>query len=260
MRNRRLLRLILSCVLFLGGSFLIWDGFHRTRPAPPPSTYLGPLRYLTLPFLWSEWGEARRAGRLREATEYGKWITFFLPERWDLFLGFAWDLAYDLPGEARDPHFRAEALVQALLLLEEGMRFHPGVKRLPLMAAFLLQDRVLTKEDPSLEKAFEEIVGAPPRKAFRSYLDRLIALSPGQKLPDLREEVARGFVHEAKEYLKRGHLEKAGERFARAATVLEPSAKERAQLFREAATTLDAGKRPSQRLLSRLAEDPLFAK
>jgi hypothetical protein len=242
------------------GLFLIIDGSQRSRPAPPPSTYLGPFRLLALPFLWTEWGEARRAGRLREATEYGKWITFILPGQWDLFLGFAWEIAYDLPSQNPDPHFQAESLIEALLLLEEGMRVHPSVKRLPILAAFMLQDRILWKKDPALEKAFQEIVGQSPKKAYLSYVDRVLTLCHKKKLPNLRKEVAGAFLAEAKFWLLKKRTQKAEPLLLRAARILEPTEETRAKLYKAVAKALKTKGSIPKPLLSRLAKDPAFAK
>ncbi len=251
---------LLSFPLSGVGLFLIYDGLQRTQPPPPPATYLGPFRLFALPFLWSEWGEARRAGRLREATEYGKWITFLLPGQWQLFLGFAWEIAYDLPASSEDPHTQASALVEALILLEEGMRVNPKVQKLPILAAFMIQDRILRKKNPALEKAFEEIVGNSPKKAFRAYLNRILAINPKKKLPDLRNEVANSFLVEARSLEKRKRLQEAASLLLRAAEILRPTDKERANLFRELAEALRTQNSIPKQLLLRLSKDPAYGK
>ncbi len=253
-------RLLLGILLMGAGVFLMADGIRRTEPPPPPAAYIGPLRFYALPFLWSEWGEAQRSGRLREATEYGKWITFLLPRQWQLFVGFAWGIAYDLPANTEDPYIKAQTLVEALLLLEEGMRTNPQTRKLPVVAAFMLQDKILWKKDSALEKAFNEIVGHSPQKAFRAYLDRILALSPQKKLPDLRMEVAKGFVKEAKSWIQKKHFKKAIPMLIRAAKVLSPTAKMRARLFKDLAEALRTQKQIPKGLLPRLEQDPFWGK
>jgi hypothetical protein len=96
---------------------------------------------LPVPFLWEQWARARERNDPAAAAACGRLLAWLLPEREDLFVGFAWELAYEGARSAGPPEAQVEFLLDALALLERGRRLHPHSPVIARTAAFILRDR-----------------------------------------------------------------------------------------------------------------------
>jgi hypothetical protein len=139
-------------------------------PAPHELVHLaGPLCTLPVPFLWVQWAKARERNDPAAAAACGRMLAWLLPEREDLFVGFAWELAYEAARSAGPPTVQVEFLLDALALLERGRQLHPRSPVIARTAAFLLRDRCDIGLDPGTELAAER---AAMDAAFRARTGR----------------------------------------------------------------------------------------
>ncbi|MFQ5503937.1 MAG: hypothetical protein ACE5F1_03965 [Planctomycetota bacterium] len=172
------LQLILG-LLFLGSGLALL-GPRALDLARPPTTaevlqLSGPLRGLPLPFLWRAWGRTRSDNDAIGAAGIGHWISTLFPEREDLYLYFAWVHAYDLGALSRNDEERVGHLLDALALIERGLRQHPNSSRVPALAAFLLMDRCSGK---SMQETYRRLTGQEALRQAGRYLDRAARIAP----------------------------------------------------------------------------------
>lgn len=197
----------------------------------------GPFRGVPLPFLWTAWGEAQRRNDSTDAARFATWLTWLLPEREDLFLGFAYDLAYNAAARESNTARRARLLLDALHMLDEGQRAHPDEPMFAVNANFILLDRCV--RDDALRAAFETVSGRDVLEIAGAYAAIALELGPGIRLPLLRRAMTSEWQGIAA--LESGDAAGALRHFSDAAAAWETTEPVRARLLQQLVAELPAG-------------------
>ena len=198
----------------------------------------GPLRGLPLPFLWSALQEADLNFAHDRRRAIARWMLWLMPERKDLFLGFAWWLAHDQTSIESDSALKATRLLEALELLEEGAARWPDDHEFPAMAGFHLRHRAAALEGgPALAKAFLEATGRNPNVVAGEYFDRARKLAPEIKWLSWYQAHAR-LLH-AIDAFHAAKPAQAARELREGARLLEALNRDRARLCSDLATHLE---------------------
>ncbi|GEM_PF-2741516 len=226
-----------------------------------PIRLLGPLPGIALPFLWQEWGRARKDYDLKASLAALRWISRIRPDLPALHEGLAWQTAYDLADLEADPEARAARLSQALRVLDEAARLRPEDPRPLALGAFMLGDlcRPARPGGSELARAFEDSTGTKPLDLARTRLELALGRRPELRgIKNLSYFLAEGCDRHALQALAAGHPKAAALSLARAARILQGAAPRRAALRRTLAGLLERGGVLPADLLPRLNREPIL--
>ncbi len=169
---------LLGLAAIAGGLLVLRPLMSTTMPGTSAWLELtGPFRTLPLPFVWSAWNAANRRHDVAGIRATGRWLTWLSPQRRDLFLGHAWDLAHNLASLESSPERRARLLLEAVDLLDEGLRLHPRTWLFPAHAGFHLQ--TCAEHDSALIPVFQRLTGQDPLQLAKRYFQAARRLAPG---------------------------------------------------------------------------------
>ena len=203
----------------------------------------GPLRGLPLPFLWNALQDAELVFAHDQRRAVARWMLWLMPERKDLFLGFAWWLAHNQTSIESDAALKATRLLEALELLEEGAARWPNDHEFPAMAGFHLRHRCDALEGGAeIAEAFFRATGLRANDKAREYIDRARKLAP--QIEWLKWYQAHARLLRAIDAFHGSDAERAVRELRAGAALLEPLDAERARLCRDLASQLETGQKP----------------
>ncbi|MAE39592.1 MAG: hypothetical protein CML07_01475 [Psychrobacter sp.] len=249
---------ILASVGLVAGCWLLAPAVRRLPLVPDTAELIrlcGPFRGLPIPFAWQALNRAKSRYNPTRVVAAGQWLARLMPERKDLFSGFAYDIAYSAGPLENDPRRRASRVAEAVALLELGLRLHPQAADLPARAAFILTHK--TETDPDLAQSFRQHYGDPLALAV-GYMGQASTLWP--TVDWYRWQRANLLQQNALQELRAGDRTSAARMLADAAERFAPIRAERSARLGELAAALSPGGVLTPTLRSWLTSDWLMSR
>ena len=216
-RARPVLALVAALGCLYASTGFLAPSFARADFPPKAGRLIqlaGPLQALPLPFVWAAWGEASLAQDQERAASYTRWLIELLPERKNLYVLFAGDLAFNLPAESTAEH-KAQRLLDAFLMLKEGMRLNPDSHELPDYAAFMIRQKC---RDEATRAAFEGMVGMEAMELGKELLLLAAAKRPANGASPIFSFQLQELVQMSMERRRRDHRRLAASLLRKAAS------------------------------------------
>lgn len=155
----------------IAGAALLASGLAMLAQDPPSSwpsatsvvPHAGPLRGLPVPFAWARFGAAEEEQNRRALRSPAWLLAWLIPEQPEMIYELAWRRAYDDAAFARDLRGQAEALVDALEILDFAASIRGQRGAALAWQGFHLHARCASLEGADARRAaFRDLTGLDP--------------------------------------------------------------------------------------------------